>query len=826
MRNEVRGESLPESGGPRRWPVVLGVIASIALIVVGFPLILAHMRPAARPGWVSGDDLDITLIAVRPDAGDDLYDAAGRKIAGDRALTWTGDETWRADEQKRDFLFTLPETEDEILLTGIERVMPAGATLALGGSGGGHRFRADDGGRFILLRTFPRTYLKPLLFLFSVNAPVNAVDVTIQYFHGPSLPGGYRFEGPFEHGASVEESSGQPWTLNVGAEPPSYEQPGASFSVLCDQAGLTSLHALAYTADGKRNLGRFTRQSISSAGASGEVRFDGLPLANIVAVTFERPRQRTFHNVVVSYPHLPLRTRAPYLDQMAKALGKTDLSDEQISMHYLGSAAEALKVVDVVRGKHAHQAGGTLGSHGVDFGGFDAEALERVRRAVATWTISYDHTQRVAGLAVALKAGWTEYVPRVFDLMDDEDEWVRRNAATLLRRHIGLIDGSHIEPITQAVERTSDPNVYRELMACLTHSQLHESRAALERLSKSDKPWLWYPAIRRRFREGQLREPGEFDRATATRLKLYLGHQERPGLESVADAELESLIVEVLTAEVCRMDYEAFKSAAERASEVFDKDTVTSVCVNFLKAAFEHARRSGEPLEEHGSHNLRGGICSAVRCLNAAHGIDIGGLGGDLQARYSDGEGYDSVQAGRDAIAWYETGELPGVLPEGYRAATGDLRVVWRELSDAEKSIIFLWTPSIDEPDAPRLFRLRIDNRFFALRVWREPDGALRSIEFQAGRPLAWGASQFVALSRRDLPVAIFPPDNDEPRAWTSEEELWEIHVEPADSPESVLSGMKVFEDWRQKYGPVDAPREASREAPSSTLVPAQDSEQ
>jgi hypothetical protein len=772
-------------------------------IIVGVPLFLARMRPAAAEhGRVSGDDLEITLIAVRPDAGDEFYDVAGEKIDGDPGLLWTGRETWQPDHQKRDFLFALPESGEEILFTRHQHLRPARTTRDLGGSGAAYHFRTGDGaGRFIVFRVFPRKYERTLFHFFRVSASIDEVDISVEYFHGPSLDGGYRFDGPFRFGATVQESSGLPGTLSAAAKAPSYAVPSVYFSVTSSRRDIVDLQPLAYDAGGRRHLGEFGNSRSSPTGARAEISFRDINLADIAAVAFERPRERTFHNIRVSYPDRPPRTRAPYLDKMAEALGKTGLSEEELRRISLESPEEALKVVDIVHGIHAFRAGETLRYSRVDFKGLDAETLERLRRAVEDWTASSDAKRCLAGIALGLKAGWSEYVPLLFDLLDEEEWETRRGAAGLFRRHSGLLDASHVERITQVLESTDDSDVCRELMMCLMNYRPAGRLAAIRRLSKGDKPWLWWPAVAR-LSERDLGDPEDWDDPTRARVALVRGRQWHPSLQSVTDAALADALVAVLTPDFCHMQYDPFRSALEKAAAVLDKDTMTRVMIDFIRSSLERDHWGGLPFDHHRNYHARGGICRAVRSLNALHGVDIAGLGSDLDAPAPDERGRDWEQNARDALHWYETGRMPGVLPEGYRATAGDLRVVWREKNDPEKGLVFLWSPSVEAPDAPRLHRLENGERFTVWRTRQSGDSPAWSFELEMGRIRDWATREALLLSKDDLPSIVFPNPSRKHVPWDDKTEPWEIHVERADSPDSVLSGTKVFDQWWEKYGP------------------------
>ncbi len=796
---------------------MLGVIASIALIVVGFPLILARMRPGEKEhGWVSGDDLDIRLVAVRPDAGDDLYDAAGKRIEGDATGLWTAGEAWTADQQRRDFIFTVPETEDEILFSHIHLLRPAGTTTVIGG-GGAHEFGADDGHGLILFQSCSRSYPKRVLRLFRTDAPVDAVDLTLRYFHGPSLEGGYRFEGPFSIGATVAEASGKTSTLYVAPPRPSYAQPDLIFTVLSSAHDAANLQPLVYDKDGRRRLGYLGSYSLRPGAFRGDIIFSETALEDIAVVALEMPRERTFHDIVVSYPDRLQRTRAPYLDRMAEALGKTALTDRELAEYSFASAEEALKVVDIVRGIHAYRAGERLCSRRVDFKDLDQATLEKVRRAADSWSVSYDAEQRVAGITLALKAGWAEYVPRIFEILDDEDWEVRTDAARLFHTFNSLLDASHVESIVRVLQSTGDPDVCRELMTCLLYCPLDECREARERLSKSDKAWLWWPALGRRWTK-ELGDPDQWDDTTKARLALN-PRRTHPALESVTDDQLENVIVEMLTPDICYMQYEAFKEAAERGPALLERDRLTALLADFLNAALEKGRWGGMRFDEDRNHQARRGICLAARLINGMHAVDIGGLGSDINAPGPDQHGHDWAQIACDAVAWCRTGALPGTVPDAYRAAVGDLRVIWKETSDAESSMISLWTPSIETPGEARLHRLESNGRFTAWRLRALDDGSGWALEWECGAAGGWATRNVLLVSRQDLPMLVFPPADENWAPWASEKAPWEIYVEPADSPQSVLYGTKVFEDWWEEYGP-DVTEEVPADTPTSVIAP------
>jgi hypothetical protein len=137
---------------------------------------------------------------------------------------------------------------------------------------------------------------------------------------------------------------------------------------------------------------------------------------------------------------------------------------------------------------------------------------------------------------------------------------------------------------------------------------------------------------------------------------------------------------------------------------------------------------------------------------------------------------------------------VPVDIPEGYRARKGDLRVIFIDKQSGEARAVGLYVT-----EGPRTRSRQQVIEFpggggVAFRVsenpWRDQSGPTVQylIEVSGGRS-SWAKY----VQAREMPCTF-----DEWRPF-------KIHVEHAVSPQSVLSGTKVFDQWWKKYGPEEA---------------------
>ncbi len=201
------------------------------------------------------------------------------------------------------------------------------------------------------------------------------------------------------------------------------------------------------------------------------------------------------------------------------------------------------------------------------------------------------------------------------------------------------------------------------------------------------------------------------------------------------------------------------------------------------------------------------GIRWVARQINAWHGTDLGGIGADLSRKGYDQPGCSDSSLLRDVLVWHETGVDPGVIPPDYRPAPEDLRIVWVHLKDGEKGRVGLWLADRDAEGPLRMRCLTSGKEYLAYRIALREQGGR-----QAFRPDLWfkvgddrrRAGDFIAAE--DLPARIDLSSDD-----GAAPADWDVWIERAASPESVLSDTGVFREWAAKHlDPAEAPSGAA----------------
>ena len=253
----------------------------------------------------SGSELDIRLVAVRPDASDDLYDVAGRKI-GTRPFDGVNTNAWGSNLLRRDFLFELPEGEV---------IQPVYLYVASA------RYHVHSGPLPTNVVTTGRAYnLETTLgdtywhsgFFFGGQRPVEFVDVTLSFFPSERGQPEMRLPGPFAEGVTNKaQSATQSWRniqlVLTGAEVKNGVT-NAQFLFMnsYDYAGPGVLSFL--DREGRRHLPFVTNYTQNGGPWQARGYVPGLSFSQIVAAEIHTPQAKVFHHIKVRYPERPMLT--------------------------------------------------------------------------------------------------------------------------------------------------------------------------------------------------------------------------------------------------------------------------------------------------------------------------------------------------------------------------------------------------------------------------------------------------------------------------------------------------------------------------------------
>jgi hypothetical protein len=650
-------------GGPKAKTIVKNIfsgrrakiLTEVLLVVIVVALALIFLNwPRKIVVEKSAGAVEISLLGVRPDGGDVFLDAYGRPMESDMKL-YAGRHVWGSDSLQRDFLFELPRTKEPMDFCAFQRIRVSGANRGLGSSQNTRVF--DYGGReFVFFSaSLPRFYRGRNSLLFKGRQKrVKRIDVTLRYFHGPRGKADFSFSGPFVPGETVNADGGLPYTLTPKVPNMSYRYNEVHLST--KRQVDHDIPVIAYDDSGRRYLGHGASGTTSSTGSEIDFQwvYEAMPWEKITAITFgERPHENTFRNIVVHYPDRPPRDHAAWVDEMVKRL---DWEDKRIDRLPSGfeAAEEAIKVIDIIRGiyiANCHMA--IRRKHIIEA---PPETQEKIRAAAHTWLECMDLRIRAAGAEIGLEGRWPEFFQPALALLDTDDEEVRRRIAYTLRANYRSFSSAQLEAIKEIVMTKDDPVTSLHLVACLTWYGADVSSDDLLELAIDERPWLWWPAVQRLASRRELEPIASLSDELKLRLYLTMG----PGWGRGNDADEESadtLLAELLTPEILRMNSAVFSQILEKAANDLDHEDATHAIVDFLESLdfFDYRRATWV-------------VDRMVKYINLWYGVDIAGLGTDVMHDPEDMYGRDWRAIAAEAIEWYKT-QLAAPAAEGTDAA-------------------------------------------------------------------------------------------------------------------------------------------------------------
>ncbi len=254
----------------------------------------------------SGSDLDIRLLAVRPDASDDLYDVMGRQT-GTRPFDGVNTNAWGSNLLRRDFLLELPEG------VAIQPVFLSVATRRSVVYSGWLPTNVLTAGRtYILEAAFSDAYWHSSFF-FGGQRPVDFVDVNLSFFPSERGQPEMRLPGPFVEGVTNKaQSATQAWwnsqLVLTGAEVKN-SVTNAQFLLINSHFNYAGPGALSFLDhEGRRHLPFVTNYTQNGGPWQARGYVPGLSSSQIAAAEIHSPQTKTFHHIKVRYPERPVLT--------------------------------------------------------------------------------------------------------------------------------------------------------------------------------------------------------------------------------------------------------------------------------------------------------------------------------------------------------------------------------------------------------------------------------------------------------------------------------------------------------------------------------------
>ena len=623
---------------------------------------------------------EIKLVGVCPDSGDELLDPEGKSI--DKEWPYVmNDREWGDKKLARDLVFALPQ-DPGLLWLSIPDVRVSGTERQLGVGYGNVK---ADGKQQVVSLFLDKTYVESR-FWYNYYLPIDRIDVTLKYY----LPGqGHSvmtFVGPFETGKPVNNKEGLSCTLTAIKKD---YQGNAQFHVSGAHIPLKSLTGgeerqfLAYDIDGRRHL--VQSRTGGAGGSAGDYHIDydfvveGLSPERLAMVTFgEEPESKTFCNVLVSYPNRPARQYPEYLDRVAERLGLVGLSPDQIRQYEVRNADEAFAVLDIARGRLLDRAWQKIQL--LDFAALSKEQQEIIRRTARKWV----NCDIPFGFELGLKAQMPELVAPALQLLrehvgpDPNGRYMLAASALLAYRAYTPQELNEIAAVAAILD---DPRQTGPLVQCLdNHRNDPGGSEALLQLARTDKVWLWWPAVSALTRgEGMTYAQLPAD----VRVKCLAMTGPDRGLDSNLAQQARALLARSLTAKTAFMWYRS--DVARAVANYLDRADAQRAYVGFLQDMADHwdQFRPGD-----GNEHVR----MTVKGLNYWNGLNLGNLGADPESYETPSSNVDYQALAKQTVAHFHKSANSQPATSVARPAPQISPPGWKEARAPEGGKVFGYT--------------------------------------------------------------------------------------------------------------------------------------
>lgn len=477
--------------------------------------------------------------------------------------------------------------------------------------------------------------------------PFDRIDVTLKYYLPSRGKAVCTFIGPFEVGKAVQCQEGIVSTLTPTGAMWS-DGRGTKFHISATNIPAAMEvydRVLAYDVQGKQYLvpsGGSSTGFDNRSSAERDYLIEDLPLSRIAAITVgEEPQAKTFRNILVRYPDRPARDYPEYLDKMAATLGLAGLSPDQLQKYEFKSVQEAMKVIDIVRGQHLDAAWQMI--ERADIAALDQDLQDKLHRTAKTWADNGDGH----GIQLGLKGKWPEFVAPALAALDKDPRYRSEIARSLQSyRHF---TPQELGQIATVLEQHDDPRTLYSLLDCLySNKRQPGGREALLRLARTDKVWLWWPAL------GYLTDSEGLTLGQLPRdlqVKCLARSNPELGLDPVLAGEARALLATLPTAKLAVMNTDTLRMVMLTVADNLPRAEAQTTFLNLLQDMVNHW---GEYQFEGYSPSTWWPIDRAVRYLNNWNNLNLGGVGSDVTEYTHDGNTLDWQAMAKETLEHFE----------------------------------------------------------------------------------------------------------------------------------------------------------------------------
>ncbi|MEJ2648652.1 MAG: hypothetical protein P8016_09625 [Sedimentisphaerales bacterium] len=640
--------------GRNRMPKIvrLALLCLLAMVILAAILLSTSRMTHPKMSVINNSPLDIKLVGVRPDSGDELFDANGGKIGEFPEFPVVYTDSWSPQSQCRDFIFEVPEVKDQLIFATFQKISVSENNRSLSAGFRRNYSAISEPNSLTYSVTFNRSYRRNLIPFLNISKQIDYIDFTLRYFYGPRLKATRTFIGPFVMDRAVKAQENE--NSEITFRETDTHNTGIQIHFKSSEYLESIQPVFLYDKKGKR----YIPGAMNGHGGSGGIdyRYDNIPLSpdEIAAVTFgEQPYEITFKNIKVRYNNLPPPEYPECLDAMAQRLNLSGLTGEQLRQYDFKNPQEAIEAIDILQSRtHILKALQTIrfnlynsGSPSQDMiavksnpkvqiSQLDLAAQDRIHQTALKWIQNSNIKQY--GIELGLMGKWPEFfdlaierlnrkIPDNYLTPETERMWReehREIISVMLDYRPKTLTSEQVLKIKQLILDADDNTVLQQAFYLLDRTKSQETTDALRDLAQDDKPWIWWRAINawypRAAKNGSVYD--QVPENIKVKLLLFLSNKSDESL----NAKLKDSLKQIFTPELARLDSGAWDSVRKKIAQKFNKKEAAGIYINYLRLLQKETTSRKWILD---NTKPVWNVIYIIRVLNVWYDMNIGNIG-------------------------------------------------------------------------------------------------------------------------------------------------------------------------------------------------------
>ncbi len=780
------------------------------------------VNPRFDPGdrWVSPDGR-MRYVGVRV-GGRDQVIAPDGSIAMELPGYVLGRPVWKAEQIRRDFIFELADDSTDLELFG-----PVGyGYIGYGYNEKRYSFTIpqpfkpyrpvmEKNGKYYLQisHVFEKKVIK-------YPKHKTLLGLFLRYRSDRPLPADHVFTGPFIKGTVYDDKNKNGATFKIKEIKPWDKYTSTyRFQVDTNKAYAPVAQIVFHDASGQRYEKRYSggRYPLDSSSLEYELQVAPEVFSQFTHATINQDvAEWELTDIPIVFEDMTEPEYSPDLDRIAERLNLGHTSPDILSSRKF-STEESVKIIDVIRSGTFFYDMAQKMRYDLRPSGFKKlpeEDRQRIHKAALDW-LKCD-LSRPYGLEVGVAGQWPEFIDAALDSIEKND-FLSNRCARIIQDMSGALTDEHFRRIERIP--SNDRSAINGITWNYTLNRAREKKEARRvkwTFMQSDPPSFWIGAVKGSPSARQLTDEFGYTDLIGARAKaIGAGNQ-------FSDRDIDDeMVKQVYHKALNTSDPLVIGDLTDEAIKVLPREEVTALLMNYLKNCKEEWDKYNVPQI---SNPLPRSIIRAVKQLNDLNNTNIAFLGGVGQEMAYTYDFFNINYIINEAEVWYRTGQDPSDLPAGWSPGEKDLRVVWYDKNNPDKSQILVW-PWNWQKQNQKGYACIYSDPLYLMFILQDAIPADDKFQFNFIK----GA--FYYGSKSDKPVFEWKDIPKKAIDWVHEDyELIntndtidinvQVWIEKAGAVESVIADTPVFQKYKDEYlkpGGLEKPMPAIIESDRAT---------